>query len=99
ACFSVAWILRHVAHRMTCLPTPSPAQPSRSAAAPVDEPFTAAYSWCRSRAPGMVQPVLGLMLLHVGWLAVGVLERGDDLGDATHLQVLLRDQLAGLGGV
>src|SRR5215469_15578421 len=55
-------------------------------------------SWCCSRTPVVGQPMLGLVLLHVGrWPAVGVMEGADVLGDWAELQVLLRDQLAGLG--
>ena len=48
----------------------------------------------------MVQAVLGLVLPHVGRLAVGVVERGDVLDDRPDLEVRLRDlYVPGLGGV
>ena len=44
--------------------------------------------------------MLGLVLAHVGgWPAVGVVERGHELGDGADLHVLLRDSWPGLGGV
>src|SRR5215472_13662305 len=88
-------------------PVSAPASPGPCATSLIGSPaslhrpwrtFTVVPWWCCSSTRVVGQPVVGLVLLHVGgWPAVGMVERGDVLGDGAELQVLLRDQLAGLG--
>src|SRR5215472_6917923 len=88
-------------------PVSAPASPGPCATSLIGSPaslhrpwrtFTVVPWWCCSSTRVVGQPVVWLVLLHVGgWPAVGMVERGDVLGDGAELQVLLRDQLAGLG--